>query len=157
LDYKNNVNEKDNKYFDHVKKNDHNFWSLSYLVDNIFNDLMDKSTVDDNNGYKINKYIYQAVTKFQDFRRKSPVTFFDIFKDDLSTETKKHLKDYTKTCNTQRKRYQKLNAIMMEVIALIYKQSESLILYSIEYEDLVWIKKAINEIRDRIKNKWRFV
>ena len=46
---------------------------------------------------------------------------------------------------------------MTEVIALIYKQSESLIISNIEYEDIVWVKKTINEIRERIRNKWRFV
>jgi hypothetical protein len=131
-------------------------WSLAYLIDNMFNDLVDKSIVD-KNGNKINKYIYQAITKFNDFRRKSSVIFFDIFKEDLSIETKKHLNEYIKDCNSEIKIYQKLNGIMTEVIALIYKQAESLILSNLEYEDLVWIKKAINEIRERIKNRWRFV
>ena len=40
---------------------------------------------------------------------------------------------------------------MIEVIALIYKQSESLILSNVKYEDITWVKKAINEIRDLIK------
>jgi hypothetical protein len=131
-------------------------WSTAYLIDNIFNDLMDKS-IEDKNGKKFNKYIHQAITKFQDFRRKSSLTFFYIFKDDLSAETKKHLNDYIKTCNTPKKRYQKLNGIMTEVIALIYKQAESLILSNIELEDIIWVKKAINEIRERLRNKWRMI
>src|SRR6188472_4092365 len=133
MNNKNNNNKKDNKSFDRYKENedadDKDTWSLAYLIDNIFNDLMDKSTiVDKKNVTKINKYIYQTITKFDDFIRKSPVTLFDIFIGDLSEETKKQLNDYTKTCNTQRKRYLKLNGIMTEVIALIYKQAESLIL-----------------------------
>jgi hypothetical protein len=131
-------------------------WSSEYLIDNIFNDLINKSIVD-KNGIKINKYINRAATKFQDIRRKSSVTFFDIFNEDLSNETKKHLNDYINDYNSESKIYQKLNGIMTEVIALIYKQAESLILSNLEYEDLVWIKKAINEIRERIKNRWRFV
>ncbi len=133
-----------------------NIWSTAYLIDNIFNDLMNKS-IEDKNGKKINKYIYQAVTKFLDFRIKSPVTFFNIFKDDLSNETKKHLNDDLKDHSSESKIYQKLNGIMTEVIALIYKQSESLIISTIEYEDTVWVNKTINEIRDQLRNKWRFV
>jgi hypothetical protein len=131
-------------------------WSTAYLIDNIFNDLMDKS-MEDKNGKKINKYVYQAITKLQDFRRKSPATFFDIFKDDLSNETVKRLNNYITDCNSENKIYKKLNGLMTEVIALIYKQAESLILSNIENEDVVWVKKAINEMRQLIKNRWRLV
>jgi|SRR6478736_7546622 len=97
----NNTSKKDNKSFDNCKKsNDNDNWSAAYLIDNVFNDLMDK-TIIDKNGKKINKYIYQAITKFDDFRRKSPVTFFDINKDDLSTKTKNQLNDYVKDCNSE--------------------------------------------------------
>ena len=131
-------------------------WSTAYLIDNVYNDLMDKTTIDEH-GKKINKYMYQAITKFQDIRRKSPVTFFDIVKADLSSETKKHLNEYIKDCNSESKIYQKLNGIMTEVISLIYKRAESLILSNLKFEDEVWVKKTINEICSLIKNRWRFV
>src|SRR4051812_37210406 len=115
-------------------------WSTEYLIDNIFNDLMDK-TIIDKHGNKINKYIHQSITKFNDFRRKSAVTFFDINKDDLATETKRQLNYYVKDCDSKLKIYQKLNGIITEVIALIYKQAESLILSNIKYEDITWVKK----------------
>ncbi len=133
-----------------------NIWSTEYLIDNIFNDMMDKST-EGNNGNNINKYINQAIIKFQDFRKKSSVTFFDICKSDLSNETRKHLNDYVKDCSSESKIYQKLDGIMTEVVALIFKQAESLILSCIEFEDEVWVKKTINEIRDLIKKRWRLV
>lgn len=46
---------------------------------------------------------------------------------------------------------------MTEVIAQIYKQAESLILSNVEYMDIVWVKKTINEIREIITKRWRFV
>jgi hypothetical protein len=153
---KNNTNNKDNKSFDHRKENDNDIWSTAFLIDNIFNDLIGK-VLEDKNNKKLNKYIYQSIIKFKDFRRKSPVTFFDIFKDDLANETRKQLNYYVKDCDSEIKIYHKLNGIITEVIALIYKQTESLILSSIEYEDTGWIEKTINEIRERIKNRWRFV
>jgi hypothetical protein len=116
---------------------------------------MDKSTiVDKKNVTKINKYIYQAITKFDDFRRKSPVTLFDISLSDLSNETYNQLNIYIADCKSAGEIHRKLNGIMTEVIALIYKQSESLILSNIKYEDTSWVKKAINEIRERIRNRW---
>jgi len=131
-------------------------WSTTYLIDNIFNDLMDKTIIDDQ-GNKINKYIHQSITKFNDFRRKLSVTFFYVFAEDLANETRKQLNYYVKDCDSKLKKYRKLNGIITEVIALIYKQAESLILSNIKYEDITWIKKAINEIRDLIKNRWRIV
>jgi hypothetical protein len=157
MNNKNNTINKDNKSLDLCKVNSKSdIWSTACLIDNIFNDLMDKKYENKNNN-KINKYIYQAVTKFDEFRRKSSVTFFDISIGDLSKKTKNYLNDYIKPCNTQRKKYQKLNGIMTKVIALIYKQAESLILSNIEYEEEVWIKKTINEIRESIKKRWRFI
>lgn len=41
-----------------------NIWSTAYMIDNIFNDLMDRSK-EDENGNKINKYIHQAKTKLR--------------------------------------------------------------------------------------------
>lgn len=155
----NNTDNKDDIYDAiHIHKNDSfkDIWSTEYLIDNIFNDLMDKS-LEDKNGMKINKYLYQAITKLQYFRIKSPVTFFDIFKDDLSNETIKYLNDHVKDCNTGSRTYGKLNGIMTEVIALIYKQTEPLILSSIQYEDIVWVKKTINEIRELLNKRWRYV
>lgn len=136
----------------HTQSND--IWSTAYLIDSIFNDLMDKF-IEDKNGNKMNKYICHAIIKLQDFRINSPVTFFEIIIDDLSTVTRQQLNDYVKNRNSESKMHHKLNGIMTEVISLIYKQAESLILSSIEYEDSVWVKKTINEIRERIKNKWK--
>jgi len=125
MDNNNNTDKKDNKSFDDSKENnDNNTWPLAYLIDNIFNDLFSK-TIEDKNRIKINKYVYQAVTKFVKFRRKSAITFFDITIKDLSNETGQQLNEYIADCNSEDKIHQKLDGIMTEVIALIYKQAES--------------------------------
>ena len=67
------------------------------------------------------------------------------------------MNDYVKDCSSESKIYQKLDGIMTEVIALVFKQAESLILSCIEFEDVVWVKKIINDIRERIKKRWRLV
>ncbi|HEY6536188.1 MAG TPA: hypothetical protein VIY08_10420 [Candidatus Nitrosocosmicus sp.] len=144
-----NIPTNHNKDYDHADDDECCF--PEHLVDNTFNDLMDADK-------KHNKYIHQAFSKFKDLRRNSQVTFFDIFKDDLSNETKKHLNDYIKDCSSSKSKiYQKLNGIITEVIYLIYKQAEFLIISSIEYEDIVWVKKTINEIRNLIRKRWRLV
>src|SRR4051794_1336532 len=75
------------------------YWSYSYLLDNIFNNLMGPN----------NKYIIQAITKFNYFRIKSPVTFFDICTKDFKEDTEKDIKLYVKDCRSQRAVYQKLD------------------------------------------------
>jgi hypothetical protein len=103
-----------------------------------------------------NKYIIQSVTKFHDFRRKSPVTFFDIYKD-FKEDTKRDLELYVSNCNSKEQVYHKLDGIITEVIALVYREAQPLILSTIKYGDPVWVERAINEIRSTISYKWRFV
>ena len=104
-----------------------------------------------------NKYIIQAITKFHYFRIKSPVTSFDINIKDIKEDTKNDLKLYVKGCNSPDKVYQKLDGIITEVIALIYKEAQPLILSTVEHMDPVWVERAINETRSTISRKWRFV
>jgi hypothetical protein len=126
-------------------------WSYSHLFDNIINDLM---SANDN---KYNNYIIQAFTKFHDFRRKSPDAIFIIYNLDLKEGTKKEIEPYIKNCKTVEEAYNKLDGIITEVIAWIFKQAEPLILSNIQYEDPVLVKKSINEIRSCISKKWRFI
>ena len=83
-----------------------------------------------------NKYIIQSITKFRYFRIKSPVTYFDIHKD-FKDDTKKDIELYIKDCKSKEQAYQKLDGIITEVIALIYRQARPLILSTLEYEDPV--------------------
>lgn len=74
----NNISTNHNNDYDHL---DDEPWTYWYLIDNTFNSLMNLGS----------KYICQAVEKFNDFRRKSPVTYFIIYKKDFSNETRKRL------------------------------------------------------------------
>jgi hypothetical protein len=139
----NNIPINNNKDFDNDEVN---YWSFSYLIDNIFNNLMNS-----------NKYIIQAVTKFNDFRRKSPVTLFVIDIKDLKEDTRNDLKLYVKDCKSSVEVYQKLDGLITEVIALIYNEAKSLILSTVKHMDPVWVERAINDIRSTVSNKWRFV
>jgi len=138
-----NNSHSDNKDYDNGNVK---YWSYSYLVDNIFNDMMSPD----------NKYIIQAKTKLTDFRRNSSVTFFDIY-NDFKEDTKKDLALYVRDCNSQEQVYRKLDGIFTEVIALIYREARPLILSTIKYEDPVWVERAINEIRSTVSYRWRFV
>ena len=132
-------------------------WSTSYLIDNIFNDLMDTSK-EDKNGKKLNKYIHQALTKFQDFRIKSPKAIFLIRIKDLNKETTIiHLETYVKDCKTPDEKRIRLDGIFTEVIARIVKQAQPLILSNIKYEDIEYTKITLNEIREIISLKWDLV
>ena len=71
-----------------------------------------------------NKYIIQSITKFPYFRIKSPVTFFDIHKD-FKEDTKRDLEHYVRDCNSKEQVYRKLDGIITEVIALIYRASKT--------------------------------
>ena len=140
----NHCNSKENnKDFDNGNVE---YWSYSYLVDNIFNNLMGPD----------NKYIIQSITKFPYFRIKSPVTYFDIH-NDFKEDTKKDIELYIKDCKSKEQAYQKLDGIITEVIALIYRQARPLILSTLKYEDPVWVERTINEIRSTLSYKWRFV
>ena len=138
-----NNSHSDNKDYDNGNVK---YWSYSYLVDNIFNDMMSPD----------NKYIIQAKTKLTDFRRNSSVTFCDIY-NDFKEDTKKDLALYVRDCNSQEQVYRKLDGIITEVIALIYREARPLILSTIKHMDPVWVERAINEIRSTVSYKWRFV
>ena len=68
------------------------FWSYEYLVDNVFNDLMDSYS----------KYIHQVTKKFNDFRINFPVTLFYIYKKDIKINTIKKIEYYIINCKTER-------------------------------------------------------
>lgn len=104
-----------------------------------------------------NKYINQAITKFDDFIIKSHVTFFDISKNDLSDKTKKQIDEYIKCCKTNTERYDRLDGIIVDVIALIYNQSKPRILSSLKFQDKTSVERSINEIRTSVSKKWMFV
>ncbi len=128
-------------------------WAFECYVDHLFNNLMD-------NGYakntKSNRYIKQAVAKFNDFRKSVAVCFY-IHKKDIADDTKHQLDLYIQNCKNENEANHKLNGLFVEVIALIYKEAEPQILSGSEFEDIQWVKKAINEIRTRVSKKWRLV
>ena len=130
-------------------------WSYGYLLDKIFNDLMDCQGTE--NGIKINKYILQARDKFNYIRLKSPEVKFCIYIKDFKEDTTKHLELYVSVCNSKEQVCHKLDGIITEVIALVYREARPLILSTIKYGDPVWVERAINEIRSTISYKWRFV
>ena len=104
-----------------------------------------------------NNYVIQAKTKFHYFRIKSPVTVFEISFKGFKEDTKKDIALYVKDCKSQEEVYLKLDGIITEVIALIYKEAQPLILSTVKYMDPVWVERSINEIRSTISYKWRFV
>jgi len=126
-------------------------WSTEYLIDNIFNNLME-------NGYekdeKINKYIIQLIDKFNFFRIKSPITIFEINIKDLYLETKYQINNYTEECKTKEKKYRKLDGIVTEVIARITKQATPMILSQRINEDIILFKSSLKEIRELVSFKW---
>jgi hypothetical protein len=130
-------------------------WSYGYLVDKIFNDLMDCQVSE--NGLRINKYILQARDKFKYIRIKSPVVKYYIYKIDIKEDTKRYIGFYQQDWKSKDKAYRKLDGLISEVIAQIYKEAEPLILSTIEYEDPVWVKRSINEVRTSVSKNWEFV
>jgi hypothetical protein len=132
----------------------HNNVSDGYLIDKIFNNLIE-------NGYdnyiKQNKYIDQLVKKFLFFRIKSPDVYFEIYIQDLDNETIQLIETYTQECKTAHQKYLKLNWIFIEVISRIEKQAEPQIISNNINEDvIVWLKSSLNEIRETVSLKWRF-
>jgi len=131
-------------------------WTYGHLVDKIFNDLMD-SRVLEKDKKRINKYILQAAEKFKYIRIKSPEIKFSIYFQDFKEDTIKDIHLYVKDCKSKDEVYLKLDGPISEVIALIYKEAQPLILSTIKYEDSEWVEKSINGIRTLISRKWRFV
>ena len=152
----NNTDNTDNKSFDHCKGNDNDNgnWTPHYLVDKIFNDLMENG---DNEITKQNKYLVQIKEKFLLFRLKSDKTFFEIYYQDLNNETKRLIENYIKDCKTPKEKYVKLNYIFTEVIASIVKQAEHLIISQKTEENITWIKRSINEIRECVSLRWKLI
>ena len=103
------------------------------------------------------KYINQAVEKFRYFRIKSPVTRFEIFKNDFSDEIRKKLVQKVRNHVTKDEKYNKLDGIMVEVIARIYNETKPLILDNVEHEYHVSVMVAINEIRTAVSNHWELI
>ena len=129
--------------------------TTGYLVDKIFNDLIDN---EDSSNHKFNKYILQILDKLRFFIIKSPVVYFDIRYKDLGQNTLKLIEEYTKDCKTAQEKYVKLDGLMTEVIARITMQAKPLILSSVkEKEFTTLLETSINQIRESASYKWRFV
>ncbi len=130
-------------------------WTYEYLVDKVFFNLMQNGV---NYETKSNKYIIQFVNKFEYFRIRSSSTFFEIDIKDLSEDTIKQIEDHTKDCKTVEEKYRKLDGVIVETIARICKQAEPIILSSKTNDDSeVLLKVALNEIREIVSFRWRFV
>jgi hypothetical protein len=129
-------------------------WTPGYLVDNIFVDLMENGHDENTNS---NKYILQLTDKFTHFRIKSDFTLYDISFNDLSLETTDNIRNYTKDCKSPKEKHQRLDWVIVDVIARIAKQAESRILSLYPNEDQVMIKVRINEIRELVSHRWRFI
>ena len=131
-----------------------NIWTSGYLVDNIFNNLLE-------NGYciitKQNKYIDQIVNKFDFFRIGSPNVHIEIAKNDLDAETIKQIENCIQDCKTIEQKYRKLDGIFTEVIARITKLAEPTILSLKVNEDVVLLKRSLNEMRESSSFKWKLV
>ena len=129
-------------------------WTPGYLVDNIFVNLME-------NGYdkntKSNEYILQLADKFRYFRIKSPITLYEISYKDLDVKTINHIRNYTKCCKSTEEKHQRLNWVIVDVIARIAKEAESRILSLYANEDKVLLKARLSEIRELVSHKWRFI
>ncbi len=102
------------------------------------------------------KYIHQTVTKFNDIRRPSDI-LFDIYKKNFKNETRKRIEHKIRNCKSSEEADDKLYGIMTEVIALVFKQAEPLILSNMKNDDHARVKRAINEIRTDVSKRWRFV
>ena len=129
-------------------------WEDGYLIDNIFNNLMD-------NGYygnkSRNKYVDQLVYKFKFFTIKSPSTYLEIDRIDLDAQTIKQIEDCINGCKTPKEKYLKLDGTVVEVISHIAKQAEPIVLSQRIYEDPVWIKASLNKISNLVTLKWKLM
>jgi len=141
------------KYIDEsvAKSND---FTDGYLIDKIFNDLMQSGY---DNIAKQNTYLVQIAEKFWLLKLRSDKIFFEIHYQDLDKQTIQLLKEYTQDCKKPIEKYLKLNGIMTEVIAAIAKQSEHLIISRTIGTDLEWLKRSVNEVREYVSLKWKLM
>lgn len=124
-------------------------WSLNYLSDNIFNNLMESNS---------RKYINQLVTKFKYLIIKSPNAYFVIEKKDLSDKVISHLEFYVKDCKTKNEKYLKLDYLFTEVVAEIAKEAKPMLLAGFEEDTFMELRnKEINSIRSLVSLKWKLV
>lgn len=134
-------------------------WTFERLIDSIFIDLMESKEKDmyDNGNKRLNNYVLQIIQKIKFFLIKSPSVCFDINYKDLKEETIKQLEEYTKDCKTVQEKYRKLDGIIVEAIARITKEAEPLILSIYASEDDLFLRVSLNQIRQSVSFKWRFV
>lgn len=124
-------------------------WSPNYLIDNIFNNLMENNS---------RKYIDQLVTKFKYFIIRSPNIYFIIEKKDLSDEVTRHLELYVKDCKTRNEKYIQLDYIFTEVIAEIAREARPSLLAGWEEDRFIELRnREINSIRSLVSWKWKLV
>jgi hypothetical protein len=125
-------------------------WSCNYLIDNIFNDLMD--------GQKADVYIKQFIDKFKYFRIKSPNIFFLINLKDLDKDTTIfQLERFVEDCKTPDEKRRRLDGILTDVIARIAKQAQPMISSQIKYEDIEYVKTVLDETREIVSLRWKIV
>ena len=122
---------------------DDDIWTLSYLEDNIFNNLMNTD-----------EYIKQIKEKFQ--RLRIPTVIMDIHYNHLSADTQNHINKITYSLKEEES-YKILNGVIPNVIARIAKQTRPQILAEASLEDEVIIDVAINSMRESSSYHWRFV
>ena len=131
---------------------DEDIWLTEYLIDNIFNNLLES---ENNKDKTRSKYVGQIIDKLKYFRLKSPNAFFEIFIKNLESETIKQIEIHIKDCKSAKEKYYKLDGIFTEVISRIAKQAEPLIISNVKFEDVSWIKTSINGIRELVSLKWK--
>lgn len=113
------------------------------------------------NGYdealKSNKYIFQIVNKFKYFRINAEGKRYEISSKDLTIESLDLIAEYTKDCKDIDEKYAKLDGVIVEVISRIINQAEPAILSSYSKESRLFIKVALNEIRETMSYRWNLV
>ncbi len=123
-------------------------WSPNYLIDNIFNNLMENNP---------SEYINQLVTKFKYFIIRSPNVYFIIEKKDLSDSVIRHLELYIKDCKTRNEKYIRLDYLFTEVIAEIAREARPSLLAGWEDKFVELRKREVNSIRSLVSLRWKLV
>jgi hypothetical protein len=123
-------------------------WSLNYLIDNIFNNLMENNS---------KKYINQLVTKFKYFIIRSPNVYFVIEKRDLGYEVIGHMEYHVKDCKTKNEKYMKLNYVFTEVVAEIAREARPSLLAGWEDKFIELRKREVNSIRSLVSLRWKLI